>query len=92
MAGEVVHVFEEDGGLDDVIQRDARGFENGFQIFQDTFGLLANVGANKIVGLGIERNLAGNKNEAIGFNRLGIRADGLGAAVGKNDVLHGVLS
>jgi hypothetical protein len=89
---EVVHVPEENSGLYDVIQRDARRFENGLQIFQDAFGLLANVGANKLVGLGIECDLAGNKNETVGFNRLGIGPDGLGAAVGKNDVFHGVLS
>jgi hypothetical protein len=65
-----------------VTQRNAGGFENGFEIFENALGLLAYIRTDKLAGFRVQSDLAGHKQEAVGAYGLGVWADGFRAAVG----------
>ena len=75
-----------------MVQVRAARFQNSFQVFQRAFGLLANIAENELVRTGINCDLAGNEQKAVGFHRLRVRPDGLGTSIGKHNILHGVAS
>src|SRR5260370_22394643 len=89
---ESVEVFEEDGGLADVMEVRASGLQNALDILENALRLLPDVGTSHFAGFGIERNLPGKIHEAVRFDRLRVGPDGLWAAVGDDDIFHGALS
>ena len=66
----------------------ASGFQNLRQIAQDAVGLGSNVSSDHLLGGGIDRDLAGDENESVGFDGLRVRADGLRGVFGGNDFAH----
>jgi hypothetical protein len=76
--GEIVHVLEEDAEANGAIERRAGGFNDGYEILKDALGLLSGVAIESFARGGIEGGLAGNEDETVGFDGLGIRADGFG--------------
>src|SRR5271166_5371979 len=86
--GEVVHAFQKDGGLDHLRQRAAGGGQNARDVLQNALGLRGDVSGNELLGGGIEGDLAGEKDEAVGLDGLGVRADGFGAGGGGDDLTH----
>ena len=67
--GEVVEILEKNGGFDDLREAAAAGFENRFQVGEDLSGLLGNAVGYDLLGLGVERNLAGGEEQAAGANK-----------------------
>src|SRR5208283_5026811 len=55
-------------------------------------GLLLNSYTGKFSRSRVQCDLAGNEQEPIGLDRLGVGPDGFGAMVGQNYILHGELS
>ena len=53
--------FEEDGGLDDMDEVQARFGQDSFEILQDADGLLGDSAGDELAGHGIECDLAGGK-------------------------------
>jgi hypothetical protein len=88
----IVQVLEENGGLDDVMEVGAGGLQNSLYVFQHSLGLLANVAAGQLSALRVESYLTGHENKSAGLDRLRVRADGLGSAVGADDISHWVAS
>src|SRR5581483_186337 len=86
--GEVAHAGEEDGGLDDVREREARGTEDCLQVLERLAGLRGDVAGDQLAGGGIERDLAGDEDEVAAFDRRGIGADGLGLRRGDGFLGH----
>ena len=82
---EVVEVFEEDGGFDDLGEAAAGGFEDGFEVGEDLRGLLIDAAWNDLLCFGMERDLAGGEDQVAGANCLRIGADGFGSFVGGDD-------
>src|SRR5689334_23588929 len=68
--GELAHVLEKYGGADGFIERRAGGFDDGLKILQDAIGLRGDVAFDELAGGGIESDLAGNENEAVGADGL----------------------
>src|SRR3954447_3758605 len=67
-------------------------FQNPLDVVERAFGLLANVACQHLVGFRVKRDLAGQIKQAIGLHSLRIWANGLGAAIRRDDVFHGVVS
>ncbi len=77
--GEVVHVFEEDGGFYDVAEIRAASRQDGFQIFQHLPGLRFNPVRNRAGGW-MERDLPGAIERIADLDGLRIGADRRGGA------------
>src|SRR4029077_8598139 len=85
---EVVHVLEENGGLHDVMDLGAAGFDDGFDVFHYPFVLLANISAIELVGARIEGNLTGRKKKSARFYGLRVRSDWFRCFIGEDYVFH----
>jgi len=55
---------------------DARGGEDGFEVFEDASGLFGDAARNEIAGVGIEGDLAGGEEGVAYADGLRVRADG----------------
>jgi len=76
---EVVHVFQEDGGLEDLGETGASGFEHRLQVFEDAGGLGFDASGNNLAGGRIERNLTGGIEKVSDANGLRIGPIAAGA-------------
>ena len=74
--GEVGHVFEEDGGFDDVGEVEAGGGEDGLEVFEDAGGLGCDAAGDQRAGGGVEGDLAGGVEGVADADGLGVGADG----------------
>ena len=63
--GEVAHVGEEDGGLHDVGEAEAGGFEDGGGIFDGLFRLLLDAAFGEGAGGGIDGELTRDEDETV---------------------------
>lgn len=92
--GEVLHIFEEDDGLDDAGEIAAGGDEDGFDVFEDPRGLIGDGAGDDLTGGGIEGDLSGSVEEIAKANGLGIRADSGGSVLRRDGGLlrfvHGI--
>jgi len=73
---EIVHVFQEDGGFDDLAQAAAPGFEHGFQVCNGSLRLFLDAAGNNLPGDGVEPTLASGEDKVADAYTLRIRADG----------------
>ena len=89
--GEVVHVLEEDGGLENVGEREVDGVEDGAEVFADALGLLGDAAFDEVAGGGVDGDLAGGVDEIADTDGLRVGADGGGSVGGGDDELlrHG---
>ncbi len=62
--------------------------EDGVEILEDAVGLGADVSGDDLLGGGINGDLSGGKDQALGTNRLRVGADGFGSVVGGDDFAH----
>jgi hypothetical protein len=60
----VVHVQQEDRGLDDVSEGASRGLEDGSHVVEHALGLSGDVSLHHLPGAGIERDLSAQEDEA----------------------------
>jgi len=77
-SGVIVHIVEENGDFDDLIEGAAGKFEDAFDVFEDLAGLGFDVVRSHFAGGGIARDLAGDEEEVAGTDGGGKRADGFG--------------
>lgn len=85
--GEVGEVGQEDGAFDDVVEGELLVVEDGFDIFENAFGLGLDVAGNKIAGGGIEGDLAGAEEQVAHANGVAVRTDGRSGFGGFYDLL-----
>src|SRR5580704_1939240 len=85
---EIVHVLEKHRGANDLFKAGASGFQDPREILNHALSLKGHVTAEQRVGAGIERNLAGDKDKAIGFDGLRIGSDGGWTIFGYDYVAH----
>ena len=71
-AGEVGHVAQEHVDLDDLAERAVGGFEDRVKVGKHSLGLLLDRTGDYRAGL-VRRDLAGDEDEAVGLDRLGLR-------------------
>lgn len=83
----VVHVAEEDRGLDDVFHRCSSSLEDLCDVGEDKTSLFSDCAGAELSSCRIEGNLARSKQHAVGLDRLAVRADGLGCLVCCNNLL-----
>jgi len=83
----VVHVAEEDRGLDDVFHRCSSSLEDLGNVGEDKTSLFSDCAGAELSSCRIEGNLARSKQHAVGLDRLAVRADGLGCLVCCNNLL-----
>src|SRR5450755_109398 len=88
----IVHVLQEYGGFHHVVKIRCRRFQNRFDIFHHSLGLLRRVRSGHLRSRRIKRHLPGNKQKTVGAHSLRIRPDRFWSAVGKHDFFHGVVS
>ena len=81
-SGEVVHILQENSGLNDISHTETCGGQNGFHIFQGLAGLLFNAALGKSTGGGINGELAGSDDQIAGADALRVGADGCGSSSG----------
>ena len=82
--GEVLQVFEEDSGFDDVDHVDACCGEDGLDVFEHTGGLLNDAAGDEVAGVGIECDLAGGEKRVADADGLRVGADGGGGVFGRD--------
>src|SRR6185295_1055541 len=70
---EVVEVLEEDGRLDESVEAASGGLQDRTEICERLFGLLLDRLAGDLVTSRLESDLAGNEDEPVRLDRLGIR-------------------
>src|SRR5260370_7805651 len=87
--GEISHVFEEDGAAQNFIQATARGLQNGREVLEHAVGLRAHITGDDLRGGGIDGDLSGSKDQALGSNCLRVGADGLRSLLGGGHFAHG---
>ena len=86
---EICNVGEEDGGLDHVLEGEAGGLQHGAQIFKHLGGLFHDTAFHQKTGGGIQGNLSGSNDQAVGADGLGIGAHGGGGLIGVDHIVHG---
>jgi len=86
--GEVIHVRKKYSGSHNAFERGTRGFENAPNVFEDARGLFGDTPLDHLLIGRIERDLAGKKYQSICPNRLRIRPDRFGPAIGCNHFFH----
>lgn len=84
----VIHVLDEDGGFDDIVQRAAGSCQNRLDILQRLAGLPRYAAFGKLAGCRNYRQLPGYEQETVRFNGLGVRADCPGSLIGINNLFH----
>src|SRR5205085_12159542 len=85
---EIAEVGQEHGGLDDVGERQAFGFQDRNHVIEHAPGLLRDLFGNNLPAFRIERHLACAKNERAGPDGLRVRPDRRRRVGGGNDLLH----
>src|SRR5260370_20000301 len=80
--GEISHVLEEDGAAQNLLQGTAGGLQNRGEVLQHTVGLRTYVAGDDLLGGGIDGDLSGSKDQALGPNGLRVRADSFRSLVG----------
>lgn len=86
--GKIIHVLEEDAEANGAVERGAGGFDDGFEILEDALGLLSSIAIESFAGGGIEGGLARDEDETMGFDGLGIGADGFRTIIGGDYLSH----
>ena len=86
---EIAEVRQENCGLNDVIESQAFGFQDGGDVVEDAPRLHIDAAGNDLAGFGVERNLPGAIDCRSNAHGLRIRADGGGRIGSGNDLLHG---
>ena len=84
--GKVVHALEEHGSLDHLGQRTSGGGQNARDVQENALGLRRNVSNDQLLGSGIERDLAGQENQAVSLDGLGVGSNGFGSGAGGDDL------
>lgn len=74
--GEIIHVSEEYGGLQDFVEVGASLFKDRLEIGQGLTGLGLHSPFRERTGGRIDRKLAGNEDETVMLDGLAVRADG----------------
>src|ERR1700674_338150 len=86
--GEISHVFEEDCAAQNFLKATPRGLQNGSEVFEHAVGLRAHIAADDLRGGGIDGDLSGSKDQALGSNCLRVGADGLRGLLGGDHFAH----
>ncbi len=58
------------------------------EVLQNAFRLRGDVAADELLGGGINGDLAGDEDEAVGFDGLRVGSDSFGSVVGGDDLAH----
>src|SRR5699024_2683786 len=87
--GEVVHVLEEHGGLDHVLQGQPGGGQDSLDVQQGLAGLAGDAALGEGAGGRVHGELAGGDDDAAGGHALGVWTDGGGGRLGGEDLFHG---
>jgi 3-hydroxybutyryl-CoA dehydrogenase len=82
----LVHIGEEDGGLDHVAEGHAGFLENIFQVLHHLVGLFLDVAVLQVAGGGINADLSGDEEQAGCFHPLVIRSDRCGSVLRVDDL------
>lgn len=80
---EIVHILDENGGLDDLGHVAACGLEKLGEVFEHLMSLSLNADCD-LAGLGDDAYLTGGVDHVSDYLSLRIRADGCGRFVGRN--------
>src|SRR5581483_1369088 len=84
----VVHVFEKNGCLDDIVERESGRFQNRPQILDHARSLLFNAPSDKLHRFRIEWYLSAEKDKAMLSHSRRIRARRLRPVRGRADFFH----
>src|SRR5207248_3153412 len=87
---EVVEVLEEDGRLDDPVERAPGSLEDRAQVRERLLGLVGDVAGDEFLLARLQRQLAGDEHETVRLDRLRVRRplEGRGCCVGADRLLH----
>ena len=78
---EIRHVLEINSCFHHILQRKPQTLEDDLDIFQGSFGLLANLGSDDFHSLRVERRLPRAEYQVAGLGGVAVRADGLWGVV-----------
>lgn len=82
--GEVGEIGQENGAFDHVGEGEALVVEDGFNVQEDTFGLSRDVAGDEVASGGVERDLAGTKEEVTDADGVVVGTDS-GGGLGRFD-------